>query len=52
MLKKAVAQCNVRYIEKIQARERDRDGDNDALAKEAGPQGQLSRIIAALDFSE
>jgi hypothetical protein len=52
MLKKAVAQCNVRYIEKIQARKRDRDGDNDALAREAGPQGQLNRIIAALDFGE
>jgi hypothetical protein len=51
MLKKAVAQCNARYIEKIEARQRDRDGDIDALAKETGPQGQLNRIIAALDFS-
>ena len=51
-LKKAVAQCNVRYIEKIEARERGRDGDIDALAKEAGPQGQLNRLIAALDFSD
>ncbi len=51
-LKKAVAECNVRYIEKIQARERGRDSDNDELAKEAGPQGQLNRIIAALDFSD
>jgi hypothetical protein len=25
---------------------------NDALAKEAGPQRQLNRIIAALDFSD
>lgn len=52
MLKKAVAECNMRYIEKIEASERDRDGDVDALAKEAGPQGQLNRIIAALDFSD
>jgi hypothetical protein len=52
MLKKAVAQCNARYIEKIEARERDQDGDNDQLAKETGPQGQLNRIIAALDFSD
>jgi hypothetical protein len=51
-LKKAVAQCNVRYIEKIEARERDRDGNIDALTKEAGPQGQLNRLIAALDFSD
>jgi hypothetical protein len=50
-LKKAVAECNARYIEKIQASERDRDGDIDDLAREAGPQGQLNRIIAALDFS-
>ena len=52
MLKKAVAQCNTRYIEKIEARERDRDGDIDRLAQEAGPQGQLNRLIAALDFSD
>ena len=52
MLKKAVADCNTRYIEKIEASERDRCDDVDALAKEAGPQGQLNRIIAALDFSD
>ncbi len=51
-LKKAVADCNARYIAKIEASERDRDGDIDALAKEAGPQGQLNRIIAALDFGD
>ena len=52
ILKKAVAECNTRYIEKVQALERGRGGDNDALAKEAGPQGQLNRLIAALDFSD
>jgi hypothetical protein len=52
MLKKAVADCNARYIEKIAASERDRDGAIDDLAREAGPQGQLNRIIAALDFSD
>ena len=51
-LKKAVADCNMRYIEKIAASERDRDGAIDDLAREAGPQGQLNRIIAALDFSD
>lgn len=51
-LKKAVAQCNARYIEKIKARERARDGANDRLAKEAGPQGELNRIIASLNFSD
>ena len=52
LLKKAVTDCNVRYIEKIQARERDQGSGSDDLAKEDGPQGQLNRIIAALDFSE
>ena len=51
-LKKAVAECNARYIEKVEASERDRDGNIDALAKEAGPQGQLNRIIAGLDFGD
>jgi hypothetical protein len=51
-LKKAVADCNARYIAKIEASERDRDGAIDDLAREAGPQGQLNRIIAALDFSD
>ncbi|MDH5512294.1 MAG: hypothetical protein OEY27_03685 [Gammaproteobacteria bacterium] len=51
-LKQAVAQCNQRYIAKVEARERDRDSGNENLAKEAGPQGQLNRIIAALDFSD
>ena len=51
-LKKAVAECNARYIDKIRAGERDRDSNNDKLRKEDGPQGQLNRIIAGLDFSE
>lgn len=51
-LKKAVAECNARYIEKIRASERDRQGDNDKLRMEDGPQGQLNRIIAGLDFGE
>ena len=52
ILKKAVADCNARYIAKIEAGQRDRDGDIDALAREAGPQGQLNRIIAGLDFGD
>lgn len=52
LLKKAVAECNARYIARIEARDRHRDGGNDQLAQEAGPQGQLNRIIAALDFSD
>lgn len=50
-LKEIVAGCNARFIEKIQASERDRDGDNEKLLKEDGPQGQLNRIVAGLDFS-
>lgn len=52
VLKKAVAQCNARYIERIEARDQLRDSANDRLAQESGPQGQLNRIIAALDFSD
>jgi hypothetical protein len=52
MLKQAVKDCNAHYIEKIEAQQRDRDGDNDLLRKEEGPQGQLNRIIAGLNFSE
>lgn len=51
-LKKAVAECNARYIEKIRAGERDLDDGIDALARETGPQGQLNRIIAGLDFGD
>lgn len=51
-LKKAVTDCNARYIAKIQASLRDRDSEIDALTKETGAQGQLNRIIAGLDFSD
>lgn len=50
-LEKAVTDCNARYIAKIQTSLRDRDGEIGTLAKETGPQGQLNRIIAGLDFS-
>ena len=51
-LKALVAECNARYIKKIQATDRDRDGDMDKLRNEAGPQGQLNRLIAGLDYGE
>lgn len=51
-LKQAVKNCTTRYIEKIEAQQRDRDDDNNLLRKEEGPQGQLNRIIAGLNFSE
>ncbi len=49
-LKALVAACNARYIEAIEASVRARDSDSDKLRNEEGPQGQLNRIIAALDF--
>jgi hypothetical protein len=51
-LKQAVAECNVHYIDKVQARERSRDGANANLQNDEGPQGQLNRIIAGLDYGE
>lgn len=51
-LKELVAACNTRYIEDIEASARDRMSDNDNLKNEEGPQGQLNRIIAGLDFGE
>jgi len=51
-LQAMVTECNARYVENIQASERDRDGVHDKLQNEEGPQGRLNRIIASLDFSE
>ena len=52
MLKQTITECNASYIEKIEASQRDRAGGNDQLQKAEGPQGDLNRIIAGLDFSE
>lgn len=51
-LKQAVAQCNLRYIERVQAHDRERDSGNEGLARETGAQGELNRIIAALDYGD
>jgi hypothetical protein len=51
-IKQAVTQCTRQYIEKIQVIARNRDAGNDLLQREDGPQGQLNRIIAGLDFSD
>ena len=51
-LKQAVADCNARYIARIEATDLARDDGNADLQKEQGPQGELNRIIAGLDFSE
>ena len=52
LLKQSIAECNAAYIEKVEASQRDRVSGNDDLRKEEGPQGELNRIIAGLDFSE
>lgn len=51
-LKLAVADCTARYIAKIEATDLARDGGNEDLKNEQGPQGELNRIIAGLDFGE
>lgn len=51
-IKALVAECNQRYIENIVTSTLDQDSDNDNLNSELGPQGELNRIIAELDFSE
>jgi len=51
-LKQSIAECTALYIGKIEASDRERAGDNDDLKKEEGPQGELNRIIAGLDFSK
>ena len=52
MLKKAITECNAAYIANIEASQRERAGGNDQVQNETGPQGDLNRIIAGLDFSE
>lgn len=52
LLKEKVAECNTLYIEKVEARIRDRDSGNAQLQAELGEQGRLNGIIAALDFGK
>jgi hypothetical protein len=52
LLKAKVAECNRQYIERIELSIRNEGDANAALAQEAGEQGRLNRIIAALDFDE
>lgn len=51
-LKTKVAECSRQYIERIELAARNAGDVNAALAQEAGEQGRLNRIIAALDFDE
>ena len=50
LLKANVAECTRVYIERIELIARNAGDANAALSKEAGEQGRLNRIIAALDF--
>lgn len=52
LLKTKVAECSRQYIERIELAARTAGGINSALALEAGEQGRLNRIIAALDYGE
>lgn len=52
LLKTKVAECSHHYIERIELTARNAGDVNSALALEAGEQGRLNRIIAALDFTE
>ena len=51
-LKKLVAECNARYVARIEASRRDEAHGLDHLRNEEGPQGALNRIIAELDFGD
>lgn len=52
LLKAKISECNRQYIERIELAARTAGNINSALALEAGEQGKLNRIIAALDFGE
>lgn len=51
-LKEKVAECSRIYIERIERSARAAREDGNALSQEAGEQGRLNRIIAALDFDD
>ena len=51
-LKVKVAECNRKYIERIERSIRNADSDNTSLAKESGEQSRLNRIIAELNFED
>lgn len=51
-LKAKVEQCSQNYIARIERSARDADASNAALTHEAGEQGRLNRIVAALEFDQ
>lgn len=50
LLKETVVRSTAQYIERVQERNQERNDVNDELEKGEGPQGQLNRIVAALDY--
>ncbi|MDZ4261152.1 MAG: hypothetical protein U1B30_02340 [Pseudomonadota bacterium] len=52
LLKTKISECSRQYIERIELAARSAGNINSALALEAGEQGRLNRIIAALDYDE
>jgi hypothetical protein len=50
-LRQSVADCNELFIRKIEAHDRNASANSNSR-QETGPQGELNRIIAGLDFSE
>ena len=51
-LKAKVEQCSQNYIARIERSAREADASNVALTHEAGEQGRLNRIVAALEFDQ
>lgn len=51
-IKKKITACNEQYIENIRQRALAAAGNNDALLSDAGEQGKLNTIIAALKFDD
>ncbi len=49
-IKQAVADCNSRFLEKLQQRMQAQARDNAALREQGGLQFKLNEIIASLDF--
>jgi len=50
LLKKSVAECSARYIEKVRQVANAAAGQNNLLKDGGGEQGRLNAVIAGLDF--
>jgi hypothetical protein len=53
LLKEKIAQCTRQYVERIERSIRNAGDDSESVAREeAGAQGQLNKIVAALVFDD